>query len=141
MIKGGWVQHDEVSKAIPAIKRWWYDEGQNAIPSVQAWRAQQESKPRYTEREKWYNFVEINPLWAMLGSGYVIPPKGRLPRNQGMHVVAGQAQIQGEDKPRPVAIELDSDAGKIRQVFVKENERWIDVTGRVAWVKPNLELE
>ncbi|MBN1179843.1 MAG: HEAT repeat domain-containing protein [Anaerolineae bacterium] len=140
MVERGWVQREKILALIPSVKAWWHEEGRHTVPSETDWHAEQAAKPTYTEREKWYNFVEINPMWVMLGSRRVFrAEKGfLLPRNEGYHVVAGTVQVKGEAEPRLAAFEMDSYAGEIARVFVKERGWWIDVTGLADWATPNI---
>ncbi len=135
MIERGWVQHDKVAEAIPALKTWWREEGEANVPSEWEWYGQQVLKPKYTEREKLYNFIELNPTWAVLGSGVVLQPKEPLPRDQGIHIVGGTVQVKGEAEPRLAAIELDSNTGQIYKIFVKERGYWIEVSDKSTQVE------
>jgi hypothetical protein len=143
MIEGGWVQHDHVQAAIPSIKLWWQREGQHRVVTEHKWLAEQAARPKYTDREKRYNFIEINPTWVMLGSGpvYQLKESQPLPRDQGIHVVAGKVRLSGETDPREAAIELDSYQGKVFKAFVKEAGWWIDITDQAEWIKPNFGFE
>jgi hypothetical protein len=138
MIVGGWVQHDQVQAVAPQIREWYHDEGYKKVPSLTEWLAQRAAMPTYTEQEKRYNFIEINPHWVMLGSGEVSQPQPdyRLPRQQGVHVIGGLVELQGDSNHRPAVIEMDSNQGTIQKVVIKENNRWLDVTEHILNVIP-----
>lgn len=139
-LQGGWMQHDEVAQVTPAIKEWWREEGQYQMPSLPKWRAAQAAKVQYSEREKWYNFVQGAPKWVMLGNKTVIKPETLLPRHLGIHLVGATTQLQGEEKSRFAVVELDSHSGDFLKIVVKENRRWRDVTTQTVWSKLNYTL-
>lgn len=139
MIEGGWVQYDKIRATAPHIEAWWDGEGSQKQRSHTAWLAEQERKRPLTEREKWFNFVELNRTWVKQGDGIVQHPvKGyEMPRNKGIHTLAGSARLNREEKARFAAIEVDSADGAILSVNIKEDGVWIDVRNIVEQVELN----
>lgn len=137
MIDRGWVQHDRIRAAIPAIKEWWARGGMNQVPSLANWH-KKASAPPIPDQHKWFNFVELNPWWVKFGDGEVAQKTAgfTLPRNRGTHIVGGQVWFpQGE--PVFGAFVMDSDLGWVSGVYVKEEGQWNEVGGRVARAEPN----
>ncbi|MDJ0756882.1 MAG: HEAT repeat domain-containing protein [Ardenticatenaceae bacterium] len=134
MIVKGWVQHDQIAAAVPDIQAWWRAEWANSVPSEAEWRAKKETKRPATDQEKRFNFVELNPQWVMQGDGVVQPPLDgyHLPRNKGMHVVAGQVVLQGEKEARFAAFEIDSHAEDILGIYTRIDGTWRSVKSSAA---------
>ncbi|MFZ0545665.1 MAG: hypothetical protein WAM60_09520 [Candidatus Promineifilaceae bacterium] len=139
MIAGGWVQHDQIQAAAPAIRQWFEDDGYRKIPSLPVWLAQRAARPTFTHQEKRYNFIEINPRWVMLGNAEVFQPEAnyRLPRNQGVHVIGGMVRLHGEAESRPAVFEMDSVQGVVQKVVIKENGRWLDISQHLLSMTPH----
>ena len=143
MIKGGWVQHDQIRAVVPKIEAWWEAEGKDALPTHEAWLAERERKRPLTEREKWFNFVERNPAWVKQGDGIVQHPiEGyKMPRHKGIHTLGGTVQLASSAEPRFAAIEVDSADEAILSVNIREDGVWIDVRNVVKQVSLNFEFE
>jgi hypothetical protein len=143
LIVGGWVQHDQIQAAAPQIQRWYHNEGHKSVPSLTQWLAQRAAMPTYTEQEKRYNFIEMNPLWVMLGNGEIFEPEPdyRLPRHQGIHIIGGMATLQDSPTARSAVFEMDSVQGAIQKVVIKENGRWLDITHHLNTMAPHLSFE
>jgi hypothetical protein len=139
MMAGGFVQHDRIKATIPRIKEWWRHHGQQRIPSLAQWRQQMDAQQPISEVEKWFNFVELNPLWVKFGDGTVAPQEGgfRLPRQMGTHIVAGQVWLPDASDPAFAAFVMESDLGWVDGVYVKEGERWVEVSDRMVRAEPN----
>jgi hypothetical protein len=142
MIVGGWVQHDQIKALVPQMQEWYHNEGHKLVSSVSEWLAKIAASPTFTEQEKRYNFIEINPKWVMLGNGQVFQPEAsyHLPRNQGVHVVGGVCRLQGEVANREAVFEMDSVQGRIEKVMVRENGRWIDVRPHILSMSPHFQF-
>lgn len=139
MIDGGWVQHDQIRAAVPAIREWWQTEGETAVPTLTDWLAARAAQRPITEPEKRYNFMELNPTWVFLGDGTIFQPEAgyTLPRAGGVHLVGGQVRLFGERKPRAAVFEMKADApDPIHKIVVKENGRWLDVTTHAVEKRP-----
>lgn len=143
MIAGGWVQHDQIQAAVPQIREWYHNEGHRRVPSLTEWLARRAAMPTYTEQEKRYNFIEINPRWVILGNRDVFQPEPdyRLPRRQGVHIVGGMVKLEGDSVERPAVFEMDSESGGIQKVVVKENGRWLDVSHHAINLIPKFQFE
>ncbi|MCB9135697.1 MAG: hypothetical protein H6636_09740 [Anaerolineales bacterium] len=137
MIDRGWVQHDRIRAAIPAIKDWWARGGQNRVPTLAIWH-KQAAAPPLPDLHKWFNFVELNPWWVRFGDGVVAPKEQgfTLPRNQGTHIVGGQVWFP-HGEPVFGAFVMDSAMGWVSEVYVKEEEKWIEISVRMARAEPN----
>ncbi|NUM48233.1 MAG: hypothetical protein HUU38_26300 [Anaerolineales bacterium] len=137
MIDRGWVQHDQIRTTIPAIKDWWAKGGQHRVPTLATWH-KHASAPPIPDLHKWFNFVELNPGWVKFGDGVVAQKERRftLPRNQGTHIVGGQVWF-ADAGPVFAAFVMDSDLGWVREVYVKEEGKWEDVSARMARAEPN----
>ncbi|HNB54503.1 MAG TPA: hypothetical protein PK530_21330, partial [Anaerolineales bacterium] len=137
MIDRGWVQHDKIRATIPAIKEWWAHGGQNRVPTMANWH-KRASAPPIPDLHKWFNFVELNPGWVKFGDGAVAQKERgfTLPRNQGTHIVGGQVWFSGAG-PVFAAFVMDSDLGWVREVYVKEEGKWSEVSERMTRAEPN----
>jgi len=143
MIDGGWVQHDKIRVITPKIEAWWREEEGQRERSHTAWLAEQERKRPLTEREKWFNFVEINPAWVKQGDGIVQHPVAGylMPRHKGIHTLAGTVRLPESEDPRFAAIEIDSADKAILSVNIKENGVWIDVHNIAEQVNLNFKFK
>ncbi|MEM7801526.1 MAG: hypothetical protein AAF633_20190, partial [Chloroflexota bacterium] len=143
MISKGWVQYDRIRRSKPAILDWWTSEGKAKLPSHAAWRAYRESKRPLTEREKWFNFVALNPQWVKQGNGIVQHPINnyKMPRHIGIHTLGGEATLPEETHPRFAAIEVDSSDKTILSINVKINDAWVDVIEFASGVHLNHAFE
>jgi hypothetical protein len=139
MIVGGWVQHDQIQAIAPQIQEWYHSEGHKRLPSLTQWLAQRAAMPTYTEQEKRYNFIEMNPKWAMLGNGEVLQPEisYQLPRRQGVHIVGGVIRLHGDTADRDAVFEMESMQGIVQKVLIKENGRWLDITPHILSMTPH----
>jgi hypothetical protein len=137
MIEGGWVQHDKIRAAIPAIKDWWASGGMHHVPTLANWRKKADAPP-IPDLHKWFNFVELNPWWIKFGDGVVDQKERgyRLPRKQGTHIVGGQAWFPHAE-PVFAAFVMDSDLAWVSGVFVKEAGKWVEVSERMSRSEPN----
>jgi hypothetical protein len=142
MIAGGWVQHDQIKATAPQIREWYHAEGHKRVPSLTEWLARRAAMPSYTEQEKQYNFIEVNPKWVMLGDGQLFQPDAtyQLPRHQGIHVVGGLARLHGDTGNREAVFEMDSVQGAVLKVVMKENGRWLDVGQHVLSMAPHFQF-
>jgi hypothetical protein len=130
MIVGGWVQHDQIQAIAPQIQEWYHSEGHKRLPSLTQWLAQRAAMPTYTEQEKRYNFIEMNPKWAMLGNGEVLQPEisYQLPRRQGVHIVGGVIRLHGDTADRDAVFEMESMQGIVQKVLRKRFKSYVNLT-------------
>lgn len=142
MSSGGFVQHERIRDAIPRIKAWWQREGKQRLPTLSAWRREREARRPIGKLEKWFNFLELNPLWIKFGDGTVARQERgfRLPRRQGIHVVGGQVWLSPASESVFGAFVMDSDLGRVRDVYIREDGRWVDVGRRMVRAEPNFEF-
>lgn len=133
---------EALQKLIPQLRAWWETTGQNEAIDLEAWRAKHTTKPTYTQRERWFNFVTINRRWALLGNDIFLRPRAKLPRQQGIHLVGATAHFPVTKRSHAAAVEIDSDTGKILAINIKDHTgRWRNIAADSPELKLNFLLE
>lgn len=112
-----------------------------SLPTFEEWSDQFASQPKYTETEKLFNLIELNPEWVVLGDGSVLQPNGPLPANQGTHLLSGTAVCAESATPNLVVLAVDSSTGVVTRVSQKRDNQWRDVTAVATSVVPRHSIE
>lgn len=139
-IQGGHIDHAAVDARIPALKKWWRQEGASAQAAAEAAYT---PPRRASPREQRWNFIALNPTWVMEAGGSVHRPTPgtALPRlPAGVHVVGGTVRAAGAVETSEAVFELDARSGDIVAVFVRGDNGWGEVPRPWTEAKPRFSV-